>query len=135
MLKTENLLINKLPNPGQVSPLVLAYLGDAVYELAVRCHLLSQAPLKVNDLHLSAVSLVRAERQSALVAQIEPLLSAEELAVYKRGRNAKSGHQPPSTSVGAYRRATGLEALIGYLYLSQKQERLQQIFEILFADV
>ena len=135
MFKTKPLVDKNLPNPQQIPPLALAYLGDAVYELAVRCYLLKQPQLKVNNLHCAAISLVCADRQSTLLAQIEPLLSEEELAIYKRGRNAKAGHQPSSTSIGAYRRATGLEALIGYLYLNQQQERLEQIFEILFADL
>lgn len=117
-----------------VSPLALAYIGDAVYELAVREHLLTQGQLKVGELHKRAVDYVRAERQSALVGEIEDLLSQEEHEVLRRGRNAKSGHQPPHTSVGAYRRATGLETLIGWLYLQKHQERLQQIFAVLFRD-
>ena len=115
------------------SPLALAYIGDAVYELAVREHLLKSGACKVGELHDKAVSYVRAERQSALAAEIEALLSAEELEIFRKGRNAKSGHQPPNASVGAYRRATGLEALIGYLYLRGERERLDRIFAVLFA--
>lgn len=117
---------------GPIPSLALAYIGDAVYELAVREYLLNQGGLKVGQLHERAVSLVRAERQSALFAEIETLLSQEEHEVFRRGRNAKGGHQPPNASVGAYRRATGLEALIGHLYLHHEQERLNQIFAILF---
>lgn len=128
----ETRLDPQLPEPQQIPPLALAYIGDAVYELAVRRHLLSQGQLKVQDLHRKAVALVRAERQSALVAEIETLLTAEERDILRRGRNAKSGHQPPRASVIAYRRATGLEALIGYLHLQGAEERLEQIFAILF---
>jgi ribonuclease-3 family protein len=116
------------------SPLALAYIGDAVYELAVREHLLKSGACKVGELHDKAVAYVRAERQSALVAEIETLLSAEELEIFRKGRNAKGSHQPPNASVGAYRRATGLEALIGYLYLNRKQERLDKIFAVLFGS-
>jgi len=117
----------------KVSPLLLAYIGDAVYELAVREHLLATSGLaKVDDLHKAAVSLVRAERQSRLYGQIEDLLTPEEQDVFRHGRNAKSGHQPPHTTVGAYRRATGVESLIGYLHLTGEEQRLQQIFSVLF---
>lgn len=120
------------PPPERISPLALAYLGDAVYELYVRRYLLTQGRLKVEQLHKQAVALVRAERQSELVAAIEPGLTEEERAILRRGRNAKGSHQPPHTSIGTYRRATGLEALIGYLYLKGAQQRLEQIFTILF---
>ncbi|MCL1905492.1 MAG: ribonuclease III [Clostridiales bacterium] len=114
--------------------LTLAYIGDAVYELAVREHLLKSGACKVRELHDKAVAYVRAERQAALAGEIEPLLNEEERAVLRRGRNAKGGHQPPNASVGAYRRATGLEALIGHLYLRKEQERLEKIFAILFKE-
>lgn len=126
--KTENKTRANLPS------LALAYIGDAVYELAVREHVLKSGVYKVGELHEKAVAYVRAERQSALFAEIEALLSEEELEIFRRGRNAKGGHQPPNVSVGAYRRATGLEALIGYLYLRREQERLDKIFAVLFRE-
>jgi ribonuclease-3 family protein len=117
----------------QLPSLVLAYIGDAVYELAVREHVLQSGICKVGELHDKAVAYVRAERQSALFAEVEALLTTEEREIFRRGRNAKGGHQPPHTSVGTYRRATGLEALIGYLHLRGEQERLDKIFAVLFA--
>ena len=117
-----------------INPLTLAYLGDAVYELRVREHLLEQGELRMPALHNQAVSLVNAERQSLLFAQIEDMLSEDELAVFRRGRNAKGGRQPIHSSVTSYRRATGVEALIGYLYLSGQKERLDDIFAVLFAE-
>ena len=120
--------------PEQLPSLALAYIGDAVYELAVREHVLKSGAYKVGELHKKAVAYVRAQRQSELAAEIEKLLSATELEVFRKGRNAKSGHQPPNTSVGAYRRATGVESLIGYLYLKKEQERLDKIFAVLFGD-
>ena len=128
MDKTEEKAAANLPS------LALAYIGDAVYELAVREHVLQSGVCKVGELHDKAVAYVRAERQSALFAEIEEQLSLEELEIFRRGRNAKGGHQPPHTSVGAYRRATGLEALIGYLYLRREQERLDNIFAVLFRE-
>ena len=115
-------------------PLLLAYIGDAVYELRVREHLLQGNLVKMDSLHKSAVSFVNAERQSRLYGEIQDMLTEEEAAVFRHGRNAKSGHQPPHTSVGTYRRATGLESLIGWLYLMGRQERLDEIFATLFQD-
>lgn len=116
----------------KLSPLALAYIGDAVYELAVREYLVGCGQAHNKDLHRRAVELVRAERQSALYESIADLLDDEEKQVMRQGRNAKGGHQPPHTSVGAYRRATGVEALVGWLYLQGKNERLKLIFEQLF---
>ena len=117
----------------QVSPLVLAYIGDGVYELAVRQHLLEQGLMKAGVLHSETIRYVNAERQSQLLGDIERFLTEQELAVFRRGRNAKSGHQPPHARVVDYRRATGIEALIGWLYLTGQEGRLQVIFEQLFA--
>ena len=108
-----------------ISPAALSYLGDAVYELAVREHLLLNGAGKVNNLHLNAVAYVRAERQAQLFHQIESMLDDEELTIFRRARNTKGSHQPPQ--------ASGLEALVGFWYLRQNKQRLQQIFSILFA--
>lgn len=118
--------------PPQLSPLALAYLGDAVYELAVREYLLRSGQLYNKQLHQSAVALVRADCQSQLYDSIEDMLDETEKTVMRQGRNAKSGHQPPNTSVGAYRRATGVESLIGWLYWQGRQEKLDMIFKHLF---
>lgn len=117
-----------------LNPLLLAYIGDAVYELRVREHLLARGAVKMAGLHAQAVGYVNAERQSRLYSEIEPLLDETERAVLRHARNAKSGHQPPNISAAAYRRATGVEALIGYLHLSGKAERLEMIFAVLFAE-
>ncbi|ATW27096.1 hypothetical protein DCMF_22165 [Candidatus Formimonas warabiya] len=111
--------------------LTLAYIGDAVYELWVREHLVAQGCTKVHDLHRMAIKYVNAGTQSKLVAQLDALLDEKEAQVLRRGRNAKSGRQPKHMEMIDYRRATGLEALVGYLYLEKKQERLEQIFSLL----
>lgn len=116
-----------------LNPLLLAYIGDAVYELRVREHLLRLGAVKMNGLHRQAVSLVNAGRQSRLYSQLEPLLTEEEQEVFRRGRNAHSGHQPPGVSAAGYRRATGVETLIGWLHLCGRQDRLEQIFAVLFT--
>lgn len=106
-----------------LSPLALAFVGDGVYSLLVRERLLSQANRPVSELHKQSVRDVRAEAQSAAMERILPLLSEEEEAVFKRGRNAHS------TRTGAdYHRATGLEALFGYLYLAGRIDRIRELF-------
>lgn len=121
-------------NARHMPPLILAYIGDAVYELKVREHLLKSGKVKMAELHSAAVAYVNAERQSMLYTQIEPLLTDEERDVFRHARNAKSGHQPPHVPVAAYRRATGVEALIGYLHLTGAEDRLEMIFATLFAE-
>lgn len=118
----------------ELSPLALAYIGDAVYELAVREYVLSRSPVYNKELHRQTVELVCAERQSDLYERIAGMLSEQEQSVLRRGRNARSGHQPPHTTVAAYRRATGVETLIGWLYLRGETEKLQLIFDQLFDN-
>lgn len=108
------------------SPLVLAYLGDAVYELYVRS-LICRKNAPVHTLHKEATALVKAKAQSDMMEQLEPLLNEEEMAVYKRGRNAKSATVPKHADVVDYRRATGFEALLGYLYVSRQFERMETL--------
>ncbi|MEG1537019.1 MAG: ribonuclease III domain-containing protein [Clostridiales bacterium] len=118
----------------QMSPLTLAYIGDGVYEMAVRRYLVDGGLSKTNELHKTAVQYVNSDRQSRLYGEIESCLSEEELTIFRHGRNAKSGHQPPNTGVATYRRATGLETLIGWLHLAGREDRLAQIFTILFES-
>lgn len=106
-----------------LSPLALAFVGDGVYSLMVRERLLSQANRPVNDLHKLAVAAVRAESQSAAMERLLPLLTAEEEAVFKRGRNAHTAR-----SGADYHRSTGLEALFGYLYLAGRIDRVRELF-------
>ena len=108
-----------------LSPLALAFVGDGVYSLMVRERLLSQANRPVNDLHRLAVREVRAEAQAAAIKRILPLLSEQEEAVFKRGRNAHTAR-----SGADYHNATGLEALFGYLYLSDRIDRVRELFAL-----
>ena len=108
-----------------LSPLALAFVGDGVYSLMVRERLLSQANRPVNDLHKMAVKAVRAEAQSAAMEKLLPLLTEEEEAVFKRGRNAHTAR-----SGADYHRATGLEALFGYLYLDGQIDRVRELFAL-----
>lgn len=112
-----------------LSPLALAFVGDGVYSLLVRERLLTQANRPVGDLHRLAVAAVRAEAQAAALDRLLPLLTEEETAVYKRGRNAHS------TRTGAdYHKATGLESLFGYLYLDGRIDRVQELFALCVED-
>ena len=106
------------------SPLTLAYIGDAIYELVIRTVLVSRGNCPVNHLHRQAARLVKASAQSAMIGALEPLLSAEEASVYRRGRNAHSPTMAKHATMADYRRATGFEALMGYLYLSGEYDRM-----------
>lgn len=113
--------------PETMSPLALAYIGDAVYELYVRLILTSQGTGKMKDLHRRAVSFVKAGTQAQFLKELEPWLSKKEADIVRWGRNAKSGHVPKSAGVLEYRYSTGFEALLGYLYLKGYERRLGEI--------
>lgn len=115
--------------PSNLPALVLAYIGDAVYELHIRAMLVARGITKVNDLHKEAVKYVRAEAQARLLHSLEGTLSPEEAGVVRRGRNAKSGKTPKHTEMIDYRYSTAFEALVGYLCLMGNEQRLSQIFE------
>lgn len=119
----EQLHMEKM-DPRSYSPLALAFIGDAVYDLVIRSLVLSRGNKQPQKLHQDVRSHVKASAQAALIRKIEPALTEEELAVFKRGRNAKSGTVPKNTDVATYRAATGFEALAGYLYLKKDYRRL-----------
>ena len=111
-----------------ISPLVLAYLGDTVYESYVREYLIRKnINKKVNDLHKSAIKYVNAKAQATVIHAIEGELTEDEERIYKRGRNQKSHTSPKNADIIDYKHATGFEALIGYLYLNEEYERLKYI--------
>ena len=112
------------------SPLTLAYIGEGVYELVIRTILVKKGNCPVNRLHKKASSLVKAGAQSAIMEVIEEKLTPEELSVYRRGRNAHSPTMAKHATMADYRRATGFEALMGYLYLSGQMERIGELFDI-----
>ena len=107
--------------------LELAYIGDAAFELAVRTHLLGDA--SNGDMHRRAKQFVSAHAQSETLAALLPILSEDELAVVRRGRNAKSRSHPKNADLAEYHGATAFEALWGYLYLAGDEERLAELFE------
>lgn len=116
-------------NPATLSPLTLAFVGDGVYGLMVREHLACEANRPVGTLHKASVDWVRAEAQSAALERMLPLLTDEEAGVYRRGRNAHTSRNSPE-----YHRATGVEALFGYLYLSGNTARLRELFAVAMAE-
>lgn len=118
----------------RISPLILAYEGDAIYELKVRTYLLGQSESNVNTLHRLASRFVSAAAQSRLMEILEPVLNEEELEIYHRGRNAKSHSRPKNAEMIEYRRATGFECLFGFLYLSGQMARIDELFELITAD-
>ncbi len=106
------------------SPLTLAYMGDAIYELVIRTVVVARANRSANDLHKKTVKYVKAEAQAQMIVALLPELDEEEEAVYRRGRNAKSYTTAKNASTADYRKATGFEALMGYLYLLNRRERM-----------
>ncbi len=123
----DTLLHRGLP-PKDLSPLPLAFVGDGVYELLVREHLVSQGNCPVKKLNSRKVELVRCQAQALALERIWPLLTEEEREVALRGRNAHVGHVPKNAQVADYHGATALEALFGYLYLSGRLARLRELF-------
>lgn len=117
--------------PKQLSPLNLAFVGDCVYEILVREALVCKANRPVNELHRESVRYVSAKAQTEAYAKIKDILTEEETAQFKRGRNAKVGHSPKSATDAEYHTATGVEALFGYLYLSDRAERIKHLFSII----
>lgn len=119
-----------MENPNLLSPSVLAFVGDAVYTLYVRTAL-SKVNRPSGQLHKLSVTMVNAVAQAKAFNLISPLLSEEEMSIFKRGRNFHTSSSPKSASKGEYHAATGLECLFGYLYLSGNTKRSDELFEII----
>ena len=120
--------------PKQMNALALAYMGDVVYEMAVRKRLLEKGLTRPNDLHRGAVRYVNARAQASVVTfWLETnALTEEEQAVVRRGKNAKSGSVPKKVDVHTYRYSTAFEALIGYIYLTERRDRLEELIKQAF---
>lgn len=112
------------------SPLTLAFIGDAIYDLVVRTGVVAQGNTRADKLQKRTVTLVKASAQSDMIEAILPSLTEEEEEVYKRGRNAKSHTMPKNATVADYRRATGFEALLGYLYLQDDMDRIMELIKL-----
>lgn len=131
-------LINREKDETEVnlmSPLVWAYVGDSVYEVFVRNELVNKTKLKPHKLHIASIKYVKAEKQAEILRNIYDNLTEEEKDIVRRGRNAENHHLPKNASVQDYAYSTAFEALIGYLYLSKKDERLKEIFSKIKVEV
>ena len=111
-----------------MNPVVLAFVGDAAYTLLVRTELATTSASKAGELNKRAAQIVSAHGQSGALERVLPLLTEEEEAVYRRGRNAKKATKSKNATVGEYVRSTGFEALLGYLYLTGQTERIGELF-------
>lgn len=115
----------------QYSPLALAFLGDSVYEIMVREYVLLSANMPASKLHSLKIKRVCAAYQAAAIDMIMSELTEEEIAIYKRGRNATGNSVPKNGNAADYHKATGFESLFGYLYLTGEDQRLQTLFDII----
>ncbi|MCT8976531.1 Mini-ribonuclease 3 [Clostridium sp. CX1] len=112
----------------QINPLVLAYVGDSVYEVFVRAYLVEKnRDMSVHKLHKKAIEFVKAHAQSEFIKKLEDKLNEEEIYFFKRGRNSKSATTPKNADIQEYRFATGFESLIGFLYITEQSERLEYL--------
>ena len=120
-------------NPRQLAPLALAQIGDTVCDLYARIYLNDQFARSPHELHLAASKFVCAAGQAAAYRRMEPHLTEEEFALFKRGRNAHSGTMPKNASAADYHTATGLETLVGWLFLCGNDARLNELMEYFFS--
>ena len=109
--------------------MTLAYIGDGIYEIVIRTIIVDQANRQVNKIHKAASNLVKAHTQAEMIFAIMDKLTEQELAIYKRGRNAKAVTRAKNASMSDYRTATGFEALMGWLYLTNKSERMMLLIK------
>lgn len=119
--KKDNLDVNMM------NPLVWAYIGDSVYEVFIRMKLVNETKLNPHKLHIETIKYVKAKAQAETLTKIYDFLTDEEKDILRRGRNADAHHLPKNAELADYKHATALEALIGYLYLTKQDERLQEI--------
>lgn len=113
------------------NPLVLAYIGDSVYDTFIRTMLVSDGSIQVKKLHKRAIRFVQAKAQAEITEELHNILTEEEQDIVRRGRNTKSSSVPKNADINDYRYATGFEALVGYLYLIGNTKRLIEIFELI----
>ncbi len=113
-----------------LSPLTWAYIGDAVYELYIRTNLVNTTKLKPHKLHIESIKYVKAKAQADILRKIEADLTEEEKEIVRRARNAENHHLPKNAEPADYMYSTAFEGLIGYLYLSKKDERLKEILKM-----
>jgi ribonuclease-3 family protein len=131
MTEALDLLVHEPAKPARLmNPVVLAYAGDAVYELLVRQYLISKPNHQSHELHREATKRVSAKAQHMTLERLAPLLTEEEADVVRRGRNAKSGKPPKNADPADYRHATALETLFGYLFYERRGERIRELLAV-----
>ena len=113
-----------------LSPLVWAYVGDSVYEMFIRTNLVNKSNAKPHKLHIESIKYVKAKAQAEILKKISDKLTEEELDVVRRGRNTENHHVAKNADVADYSQSTGFEALIGYLYLTRQDNRLEEILKM-----
>ena len=118
-----------------ISNLGLAHMGDCVYEMLVRAYLCAQGNKTVAQLHKQTITMVKATYQAAFVDKMLPLLNEDEMTHYRRGKNSHVHAVPKSATPAQYAKATGLEAMFGYLFLSGKKERANEIFNLVMQEM
>ena len=123
----DNLIIKNDKQINMMSPLTWAYVGDSVYELYIRTYLANTTNLNPHKMHVQSIKYVKASAQANIVKKLE--LSEEEKDIVRRGRNTQNHHLPKNASIEEYSYSTGFEALIGYLYLNKKENRLSEILQ------
>ena len=121
--------MDDLTRVNSMSPLTWAYIGDAVYETYIREHLVNTTDLKPNRLHIEAIKYVSAKAQAQILEKIQDFLKDEEKEIVRRGRNTQNHHLPKNAEPADYMHATALEALIGYLYLTKQEQRLNELLQ------
>lgn len=125
----EEILKKEADEVNQMSPLVWAYIGDAVYELYVRSNLVEKTDYKPHKLHIESIKYVKARAQANILKELETCLTDEEKEIVRRGRNAQNHHLPKNADVQEYMYSTAFEGLIGYLYLTKQNDRLYEILK------
>ncbi|PWV94309.1 ribonuclease-3 family protein [Paenibacillus cellulosilyticus] len=135
MTEALDLLVHEPSKPARLmNPVVLAYAGDAVYELLVRQYLISKPNHQSHELHREATKRVSAKAQRVTLEKLAPLLTEEEADIVRRGRNAKSGKPPKNADPADYRHATALETLFGYLFYERRGERIRELLAVALDD-
>ncbi|MDY6040864.1 MAG: ribonuclease III domain-containing protein [Candidatus Faecousia sp.] len=132
----ENLFEINLSKPeiDAISNLGLAHMGDCVYEILCRAYLCARGEKTVDRLHRDTIAMVKAPAQAQFADRMLPLLTEEERAYYRRGKNAHVHAVPRGATPAEYAKATGVEALFGYLYLSGRKERANELFQLVMED-
>ena len=113
-----------------LSPLVWAYIGDGVYELFIRTYLVNHSNAKPHKLHIDSIKYVKAEAQAKILEKINDNLTDDEKDIVRRGRNTENHHLPKNANIADYSHSTGFEALLGFLYLTKQDERLEEILKL-----